>query len=132
MSLVFKQRIPRYSKELRRMAQFLDTRYPAKPKINVYVYDVPILTDEILDQYDSDTTSAEYEDYFGVYIPEFGDILLAVGGIDSTLACAIFAHEYRHVHQHLADKQFREGTADSFAIHCILAIQTNENYIRPL
>lgn len=114
------------------MSEYLNEHYPVKPNINVYVYDVPILTDEILDQYESDTTSAEYEDYFGVYIPEFGDILLAIGGIDHTLSTAILAHEYRHVHQHLSGKPFREGMADSFAIHCLLAIQTNENYIRPL
>ena len=126
MPLVFKKRIPRYSKPLRQMAQFLDTKYPVRVKINVYTYDLPTITDEILSEYDHDGAVTEYEDYFGIYIPEFGDILLAVGGIDSTLAQAILAHEYRHVLQHLDGKPFKETIADSFSIHCLLTLQTQE------
>ena len=106
------------------MAQFLDTKYPIKSEIEVIVYDIPSLTDEILDSYEhEDETTVEWENYVGIFMPELGHILLAVNSINATLSQAVLAHEYRHVMQYLKDKPRREGPADSFAIHCLIYIQ---------
>lgn len=110
------------------MAKFLNTKYPIRPKIEVYVYDVPILADEVIDSYEVTDECPEYEDLYGLYIPQFGHILLAVNSIDASLAQAILAHEYKHARQHLADEAFKECYADSFALHSLLLVQTNKNY----
>src|SRR4030095_3653866 len=125
--LVFKNRIPRHGKALRKMAKFLEDRYPVKPKIEVYCYDIPVVSNELLDDYDQEEWCKENEACFGVYIPTFGHILIATGSIDATLCQTIFAHEYRHVLQHLNTQPFLEQQADSFAIHCMLHLQAPES-----
>ena len=110
------------------MAAFLNKHTKLRPNIEVYVYNIPILTNELLDSYEGGD-SCEHEYLFGVYLPEFGHILLAVGDIDATLAQAILAHEYCHAIQHLTGKPFKEAQSDSHALWALINFQTNEIYL---
>ena len=128
MPLVFKQRIPRYSKQLRQMAAFLNKHSRLRPNIEAYVYNIPILTEEQLDSYEGEEY-CEHDSLFGVYLPEFGHILLAVADLDATLAQAILAHEYCHAIQHLTGKPFKEAESDSHALWALINFQTDGIYL---
>lgn len=115
-------RIPCYSREIRRFADFLDTHYPLDAELRLVVLaDAEILDHKLEHVHPNDENDSK--PFYGIYVPTMGIIVVATGLFWPEFASyilVILAHEYCHAIQDMGNKKFDERSADYWANKVVL------------